>query len=70
MGKKDKQQDERPRVAVALIIEIDGSFIQNRLTAFELPIIRLNVGNDDNPGQITFDTGELKAAMIEAINKL
>lgn len=65
-----QKTDERQKVAVALIIEIDGSYVQNRLTAFELPIIQLNTGNDEEPGQITFDTGELKSAIIEAVRKL
>lgn len=65
-----RKVDTRQRVAIALIIEIDGSNVQNRLTAFELPIVDLKTGNDEDPGIISFDTAELKAALIKAVKKL
>jgi hypothetical protein len=62
--------DTRQKVAVALLIEIDGSSVQNRLTAFELPITGLTEGNSEAPGIIEFETKDLKAAIIAAVNKL
>jgi len=56
-------------IHVELLIRLEGSYVENKLTTFELPIeSRQNV--DDTEGVVNFETKELVKAIKRAVDKL
>ena len=64
--------NEKETVLVELLIRIEGSAVENRLTTFELPILDRLVTHDDVDGsyQVQFSTKELIRAIKKAVGRL
>jgi hypothetical protein len=65
MAKKIKK-DERELIHVEILIRLEGSIIENRMTVFEMPI----EGRDEATGAVNIETKTLINKMKTALDGL
>lgn len=62
--------EETEEVLVELLIRVEGSAEINRITTFKLPLVGRTEGNDENPGQVQFESRTLVKRVVEAVRGL
>lgn len=57
-------------VLVELLIRVEGSSNLNRITTFKLPLVGREVGSEELPGQVQFESRTLVKRIINAVKAL
>lgn len=67
---RNKRPEVTEEVLVELLIRIEGSNELSRITVFKLPLVGREIGSEDTPGQVQFESRTLVKRIMEAVRKL